>query len=43
MFLFVHYYSHMFQPQLLAIFREFTSFSTCEAYASAYVVEILHI
>jgi hypothetical protein len=33
----------MFQPELLAIFGEFTGFSTCEDYASPYVEEILRI
>jgi hypothetical protein len=40
-FLFVNYCSDMFEPQLLAIVKEFTRFSTCAAYASTYVAEML--
>jgi len=35
--------SDMFRPLLLAVFRELTSFPTCVACVSNYVVEILNI
>ena len=36
---FVNYSSDMFRPQLLVIFRELTSYSTCAAYAPTFVTE----
>jgi len=42
-FVVINYCSEMFRPQLSAIFREHASFSTCAAYVSPYVGEILHI
>jgi len=40
-FLFVNYFSGMFRPQPLAISRALANFSTCAAYVSTYVAEIL--
>ena len=37
MFLCVNYWSAMFRPQLLAIFRELASFSTCAAYVKLHL------
>ena len=42
-FIVINYCSEMFRPQLSTIFRELASFSTCAAYVSPYVGEILHI
>jgi len=41
--LFVSYLRDMFRPQFFAAFRELVNFSTCSAYASTYVAQIIHV
>jgi len=41
--LFFNYCSDVFRPQLSAICSELASLSTCAAYVSTYVGEILHV
>ena len=40
-FFVVNYFCDVFRPQLFAIFRELEMLSTCTAYVSTYVTEIL--
>ena len=41
-FIDINYCSYMFRPQLSVIFRELAGLSTCAAYVSPCVGEILH-
>jgi len=41
--LFVSYLCDVSRPQFFAVFGELANFSTCAAYASTYVAEILHV